>query len=200
MPPLSHSWVTFWPGGRWRPRVSKTAPAFSSVCQFPQVIHKKLQPSRRSAPLVRFTQGAVHLVLPPPGWCRGILSHRSDPQGKLQPSAFFSHRRTKLWCGKYRLGWMCRVGPMDNRCYPSGPLGYPRFVCHPGVRRTITFLRQHFWWPSLNKDVRESVAICPACACNKSSTKHLRPTPPINHTNPGRMRMQRPAVSESLAS
>lgn len=79
---------------------------------------------------------------------------------------------------------MCRVGPMDNRCYPLGPLGYPRFVCHPGVRRTITFLRQHFWWPSLNKDVRESVAICPVCACNKSSTKHLRPTPPINHTTP----------------
>lgn len=107
MPPLSHSWVTFWPGGRWRPRVSKTAPAFSSVCQFPQVIHKKLQPSRRSAPLVRFTQGTIHLVLPPPGWCRGILSHRSDPQGKLQPSAFFSHRRTKLWCGKYPLGYGC---------------------------------------------------------------------------------------------
>ncbi|KAL3983525.1 myosin XVIII [Sarotherodon galilaeus] len=48
---------------------------------------------------------------------------------------------------------------------PPGPLFVPtsvrarvlqwahtaRFTCHPGIRRTVTFLQRYFWWPTLEK-------------------------------------------------
>ncbi|KAF7702190.1 hypothetical protein HF521_001473, partial [Silurus meridionalis] len=39
--------------------------------------------------------------------------------------------------------------------------GSPLF-CHPGFPRTLSVLRQRFWWPTVRKDVREFVAACPA--------------------------------------
>ncbi|XP_029292890.1 uncharacterized protein LOC115011797 [Cottoperca gobio] len=41
--------------------------------------------------------------------------------------------------------------------------------CHPGVRKTLFVIRQWFWWPSMERAVREYVAACPVCARNKSS-------------------------------
>ncbi|XP_023815983.1 uncharacterized protein LOC111948232 [Oryzias latipes] len=46
-----------------------------------------------------------------------------------------------------------------------------RLTCHPGVRRTITFLRRQFWWPSLARDAQEFVAACTVCAQNKVSNQ-----------------------------
>ena len=44
-----------------------------------------------------------------------------------------------------------------------------RVACHPGERRTASFIAQRFWWPTLKKDVREFVAACTVCARSKAS-------------------------------
>lgn len=46
-----------------------------------------------------------------------------------------------------------------------------RLTCHPGVRRTVTFLRRRFWWPSLAQDTRDYIAACLVCARNKVSNQ-----------------------------
>ena len=55
------------------------------------------------------------------------------------------------------------------------------FSCHPGVARSISLLRQRFWWPTLKEDVQEFVAACPVCAQNKTSRQRphglLHPLP-----------------------
>src|ERR1700727_85847 len=38
---------------------------------------------------------------------------------------------------------------------------------HPGEDKTIELVQQHFWWPSLKKDVREYVKGCLACQAYK---------------------------------
>lgn len=56
-----------------------------------------------------------------------------------------------------------------------------RLACHPGVRRTISFIARSFWWPSLTRDVKGFVASCPACCRAKPSHAPpaglLRPLP-----------------------
>lgn len=44
-----------------------------------------------------------------------------------------------------------------------------RLTCHPGIRRTLDFVSQKFWWPAMGKDVREFVMACTTCSQNKSS-------------------------------
>uniref|UniRef100_A0A8C7YA87 Gypsy retrotransposon integrase-like protein 1 n=1 Tax=Oryzias sinensis TaxID=183150 RepID=A0A8C7YA87_9TELE len=46
-----------------------------------------------------------------------------------------------------------------------------RLTCHPGVHRTVSFLRRCFWWPSLAKDAREFVLACTICAQNKVNNR-----------------------------
>ena len=41
--------------------------------------------------------------------------------------------------------------------------------CHPGIRRTLFVVRQRFWWPSMEGEVREYVTACAVCAQHKSS-------------------------------
>uniref|UniRef100_A0A8C7YF90 Gypsy retrotransposon integrase-like protein 1 n=1 Tax=Oryzias sinensis TaxID=183150 RepID=A0A8C7YF90_9TELE len=52
---------------------------------------------------------------------------------------------------------------------------------HPGGARTCSLLRRRFWWPTLEKDLRQYVAACPTCARNKASHQPpaglLRPLP-----------------------
>lgn len=43
-----------------------------------------------------------------------------------------------------------------------------RLTCHPGSRRTLAFLRQCFWWPTMVPDVSAFVATCTVCAQNKT--------------------------------
>ncbi|KAI3359103.1 hypothetical protein L3Q82_002639 [Scortum barcoo] len=33
-------------------------------------------------------------------------------------------------------------------------------TCHPGVRRSLFFIQQRFWWPAMKKDVADYVAAC----------------------------------------
>ncbi|KAL2094471.1 hypothetical protein ACEWY4_009190 [Coilia grayii] len=47
----------------------------------------------------------------------------------------------------------------------------PRLSCHPGARRTLSFIRRRFWWPSLGKDVHRFVSSCPVCAQSKRATQ-----------------------------
>ena len=44
-----------------------------------------------------------------------------------------------------------------------------RLACHPGVRRTLAFLRRRFWWPSMDRDAKEFVAACQVCSQNKNT-------------------------------
>lgn len=37
-------------------------------------------------------------------------------------------------------------------------------TCHPGINRTVAFLRQRFWWPTLEKDAWELISAC-SCLC-----------------------------------
>ena len=46
-----------------------------------------------------------------------------------------------------------------------------RLTCHPGIHRTLAFLRQCFWWPTMDPDVRAFVSACSVCAQNKTSNK-----------------------------
>ncbi len=68
------------------------------------------------------------------------------------------------------------------------PLAWPfygrnssKLAVHPGVRGTLAFIRQRFWWPTRERDIRRFVASCPVCAQTKSSNSppagFLRPLP-----------------------
>ncbi len=56
-----------------------------------------------------------------------------------------------------------------------------KLAVHPGVRGTLAIIRQRFWWPTRERDIRHFVASCPVCAQTKSSnsppTGFLRPLP-----------------------
>ena len=56
-----------------------------------------------------------------------------------------------------------------------------RLTCHPGITRTLDFIRRRFWWSSMDADVRAFIAACATCARNKTSTRSrsglLRPLP-----------------------
>uniref|UniRef100_A0A672Z804 Gypsy retrotransposon integrase-like protein 1 n=1 Tax=Sphaeramia orbicularis TaxID=375764 RepID=A0A672Z804_9TELE len=56
-----------------------------------------------------------------------------------------------------------------------------KMSCHPGVQSTMFVIRQHFWWPKMEKEVSEYVAACPTCASCKTSHAApaglLRPLP-----------------------
>uniref|UniRef100_A0A8C4ZXL3 Gypsy retrotransposon integrase-like protein 1 n=1 Tax=Gadus morhua TaxID=8049 RepID=A0A8C4ZXL3_GADMO len=44
-----------------------------------------------------------------------------------------------------------------------------KLACHPGVRRTTALIKQRFWWPAMERSVREFVEACSVCAQNKPS-------------------------------
>uniref|UniRef100_A0A8C1U5W3 Gypsy retrotransposon integrase-like protein 1 n=1 Tax=Cyprinus carpio TaxID=7962 RepID=A0A8C1U5W3_CYPCA len=56
-----------------------------------------------------------------------------------------------------------------------------KLAAHPGVRGTIALVKQRFWWPSRERDVRRFVAACAICAQTKSGHSPpaglLRPLP-----------------------
>lgn len=51
------------------------------------------------------------------------------------------------------------------------------FSCHPGVLRTVSFLRSYFWCPCITKDTREYVSACSTCAQNRPPPGLLQPLP-----------------------
>ena len=40
---------------------------------------------------------------------------------------------------------------------------YHNILCHPGQTRTEETIRQHFYWPNLDKDVKKVCAHCGTC-------------------------------------
>ena len=46
-----------------------------------------------------------------------------------------------------------------------------RLTCHPGITRTLDFLRQRFWRAIMDKATRSLLAACSTCGQNKSSTR-----------------------------
>uniref|UniRef100_A0A3P9IU91 Gypsy retrotransposon integrase-like protein 1 n=1 Tax=Oryzias latipes TaxID=8090 RepID=A0A3P9IU91_ORYLA len=59
-----------------------------------------------------------------------------------------------------------------------------RIACHGGVARTLHLIRRRFFWPSMDKDVREYIAACSTCARSKTSNSPpsglLQPLPTPN--------------------
>lgn len=53
-----------------------------------------------------------------------------------------------------------------------------KLSCHPGFHRTYSFIKQKFWWPSMQQDTREFVSSCSVCARSKSS--HQAPAGLLN--------------------
>jgi hypothetical protein len=45
------------------------------------------------------------------------------------------------------------------------------FTTHQGIARTIAAIRWKYWWESLNKDVREYINACEACATRKPGNR-----------------------------
>uniref|UniRef100_A0A3B3I4G6 Gypsy retrotransposon integrase-like protein 1 n=1 Tax=Oryzias latipes TaxID=8090 RepID=A0A3B3I4G6_ORYLA len=45
-----------------------------------------------------------------------------------------------------------------------------RVACHGGVHRTLSLIRRRFFWPSMDKDVREYISACTTCARSKTSS------------------------------
>lgn len=73
-------------------------------------------------------------------------------------------------------------GEASPSACPSGCLYVPRnlqsevlqwahnskqLTCHPGILQTRGALLQHFWWPSLEREKKESMKGCPTCTHNK---------------------------------
>lgn len=77
-------------------------------------------------------------------------------RGKLQPCAFLSRifrllRGTTIWA----------IGNISSE------------VCHPAVKRTCLVIKQRFWWPAIEKEVGEFVAVRQVWARNKVSRHPL---------------------------
>ncbi|KAI3351465.1 hypothetical protein L3Q82_020226 [Scortum barcoo] len=44
-----------------------------------------------------------------------------------------------------------------------------KLSCHPGINRTISLIKRHFWWRNMDADIRGFVQACTVCARGKSS-------------------------------
>ncbi|KAL0172527.1 hypothetical protein M9458_032838, partial [Cirrhinus mrigala] len=54
-----------------------------------------------------------------------------------------------------------------------------KLACHPGAARTISLIKQRFWWPAMAQDAREFVLACPVCV--GFSDRCLIPSRPWSH-------------------
>ena len=56
-----------------------------------------------------------------------------------------------------------------------------KLTCHPGIQRTLEFIRRRFWWPCMAQDIQSFVVACSICAREKASHQPssvlLRPLP-----------------------
>jgi hypothetical protein len=56
------------------------------------------------------------------------------------------------------------------------------FAGHPGIKRTLKRINQHYHWPSLKKDVKNYVKKCLICSLHKPPHQYLNP--PLNPIKP----------------
>lgn len=81
-------------------------------------------------------------------------------------------------------------GPLNKLFVPNSDVlqwvHSTHLTCHPGLNRTLTYLRQRFWWATMEKDTCEFVLACPVCAQSTTSAKPtsglLHPLPIPGHT------------------
>uniref|UniRef100_A0A8P4GTJ9 Gypsy retrotransposon integrase-like protein 1 n=1 Tax=Dicentrarchus labrax TaxID=13489 RepID=A0A8P4GTJ9_DICLA len=111
-------------------------------------------------------------------------SYLEEPMqlGRAKLSAEERRRRLQegrcFYCGQ--LGHLLAACPVKGRAHQLEK-GFrvihwahtSRLTCHPGIKRTMYAIQQRFWWPSMEREVREYVEACPVCARNKTSS-HAR--------------------------
>src|SRR5882724_4654094 len=51
-------------------------------------------------------------------------------------------------------------------------------VSHRAIFSTISYLREHFWWPMLDEDVKWFILMCHPCQTQQTRHLHLLPTIP----------------------
>ena len=105
----------------------------------------------------------------------------SDPDTILPPS----HQVAEVAWKLEGLIWAALATQPDHRPNPVSTLFVPRNVrtqtlqwahashlsYHPGVERTLAFLRQHLWWPTIAEDTRAFVRACTTCTRSKAPSK-----------------------------
>lgn len=57
---------------------------------------------------------------------------------------------------------------------------YHTMLIHPGAKRTVETIRQHFYWKGMQKDVEKFVRQCPTCQKTKVKTKNYGHLPEKN--------------------
>lgn len=67
----------------------------------------------------------------------------------------------------------CLLVPYSARSRVLQWIHTSRFSCHPGMNRTLSLLKQNFWWPSMKADTHTFVSACTDCAQGKSSHRLL---------------------------
>ena len=48
---------------------------------------------------------------------------------------------------------------------------YHNYLCHPGITLLTETLRRVFYWPGLDKEVKQHVKLCPTCCLTKRRVK-----------------------------
>lgn len=46
-----------------------------------------------------------------------------------------------------------------------------KFACHPGIGRTLLLTKKHFWWPIMDRDIKDYVIAFSICTCNKNNNQ-----------------------------
>jgi hypothetical protein len=82
---------------------------------------------------------------------------------------------TELLYHKEEGNHLCVVVPQSLvgtvlKCYHELP-----FTAHQGIARTIAAIKRKYWWETLNKDVREYINACEACAKRKTGNRVTAP-------------------------
>lgn len=117
-----------------------------------------------------------------------MLSHISLCPHNLSPAQKPSFLLPTLWqwsLGRLRLRSERHSGP--NRIQVAvQPIVYlyltlvlqwvnaSHLSCHHCIRFTLTTLKHHFWWPTMDAATREFVSACSICA--KTKTSHCQPS------------------------
>jgi hypothetical protein len=55
---------------------------------------------------------------------------------------------------------------------------------HPGKDRTLSLLKDRFYWPGMSKDIEEWISHCGRCICRKTPPNHRAPLVSIGTTSP----------------
>ena len=84
---------------------------------------------------------------------------------------FYGGRRTAKSIGKLNL--ICYKGKIaiPEALQQSVLSWYHIPLCYPGMTRTEATIKQHLWWPTIQKKVTRLVKKCPICQKEKRHTK-----------------------------